>query len=55
MSSELEEMRQRLARIEDTLGTVGATLGSMDTEFRGKLDVIVAMLDRLTPPAGAPA
>jgi septal ring factor EnvC (AmiA/AmiB activator) len=46
---------QRLTRIEDTLAAMGAALGSMDTEFRGKLDVIIAMLDRLTPPAGAPA
>ena len=56
---------QRLTRIEETLVQVQATLSSatttlgsistalarLDTEFRGKLDTIVAMLDRLTPPA----
>jgi hypothetical protein len=35
---------QRLTRIEDSLGRVEA-------DFRGKLDTIVAMLDRLMPPA----
>ena len=39
---------QRLTRIEDTLGR-------MEPEFRGKLDMIIAMLGRLTPPAGEPA
>jgi septal ring factor EnvC (AmiA/AmiB activator) len=49
---------QRLTRIEDTLGRMGetldaisVTLGRVDAEFRGKLDTIVAMLDRLTPSA----
>jgi septal ring factor EnvC (AmiA/AmiB activator) len=49
---------QRLTRIEDSLvridgavGTIGAALGRVETDFRGKLDTIVAMLDRLTPPA----
>jgi septal ring factor EnvC (AmiA/AmiB activator) len=36
---------QRLTRIEDTLGR-------MEPEFRGKLDMIIAMLARLTPPTG---
>jgi hypothetical protein len=35
---------QRLTRIEDTLGRV-------ETEFRGKLDTIIGMLERLLPPA----
>jgi hypothetical protein len=39
---------QRLARIEDALGR-------MEPEFRGKLDMIIAMLGRLTPPPGQPA
>jgi len=39
---------QRLTRIEDNLRR-------METEFRGKLDMIIAMLGRLTPSAGEPA
>jgi hypothetical protein len=39
---------QRLTRIEDTLGRI-------EPEFRGKLDMIIAMLGRLAPPAGEPA
>jgi septal ring factor EnvC (AmiA/AmiB activator) len=35
---------QRLTRIEDTLSRI-------ETEFRGKLDTIIAMLGRLVPPA----
>jgi septal ring factor EnvC (AmiA/AmiB activator) len=35
---------QRLTRIEDSLGRV-------ETDFRGKLDTIVAMLDRIVPPS----
>jgi adenylosuccinate lyase len=46
---------QRLTRIEDTLGTMGGTLSRMDAEFRGRLDVIITMLDRLSPPADEPA
>jgi septal ring factor EnvC (AmiA/AmiB activator) len=46
---------QRLTRIEDALAQTGVTLGRMDAEFRGKLDMIIAMLGRLTPPAGEPA
>jgi hypothetical protein len=49
---------QRLTRIEDTLVRADATLSSVsaplvrvDVDFRGKLDVIIAMLDRLMPPA----
>jgi septal ring factor EnvC (AmiA/AmiB activator) len=38
---------QRLTRIEDTLDR-------METEFRGKLDAIIAMLGRLMPPDGEP-
>ncbi|HTZ27383.1 MAG TPA: hypothetical protein VMC83_25535 [Streptosporangiaceae bacterium] len=39
---------QRLSRIEDTLTRI-------ETDFRGKLDTIVAMLDHLTPPADGQA
>jgi hypothetical protein len=46
---------QRLTRIEDSLARVGAALGRIEADFRGKLDTIVAMLDRLTPPADGPA
>jgi hypothetical protein len=35
---------QRLTRIEDSLGRV-------ETDFRGKLHTIVAMLDRIVPPS----
>jgi septal ring factor EnvC (AmiA/AmiB activator) len=42
---------QRLTRIEESLGRVDATLGRVEPDFRGKLDTIVAMLDRLMPPA----
>lgn len=35
---------RRLTRIEDSLGRV-------ETAFRGKLDTIVAMLDRILPPS----
>jgi hypothetical protein len=38
---------QRLTRIEDTLGR-------MEAEFRGKLDLIIAMLGRLAPPTDEP-
>jgi hypothetical protein len=41
---------QRLTRIEDGLGRVDAALGRIEADFRGKLDTIVAMLDRLMPP-----
>ena len=60
---------QRLTRIERgpgrldaavseadaVLGRVEAVLGRVEADFRGKLDTIVAMLDRLTPPAERPA
>jgi hypothetical protein len=36
---------QRLTRIEDSLSRV-------ETEFRGKLDTIIGMLDRVVPPEG---
>jgi septal ring factor EnvC (AmiA/AmiB activator) len=36
---------QRLTRIEDALGRV-------ESEFRGKLDLLIAMLGRLAPPEG---
>jgi len=59
---------QRLTRIEETLGRVDATLtgveaalsgveaalSRVDADFRGKLDTLVAMLDRLVSPSGSP-
>ena len=41
---------QRLTRIEERLDRIEDTLRRVETEFGGKLDMIVAMLDRLTPP-----
>jgi archaellum component FlaC len=48
---------QRLTRIEESLGRLDTAVGRLDTavgrletEFRGKLDTIIGMLDRLTPP-----
>ena len=41
---------QRLTRIEDSLGRVDTALSRVETGFRGKLDTIVAMLDRIVPP-----
>jgi chromosome segregation ATPase len=40
---------QRLSRIEERLDRIEDTLRRVETEFGGKLDTIVAMLDRLTP------
>jgi len=45
---------QRLTRIEDTLTGIGGTLGRVDAEFRAKLDVIIAMIDRINPPQANP-
>jgi archaellum component FlaC len=42
---------QRLTRIEERLDRIEDTLRRVETEFGGKLDMIVEMLDRLTPPA----
>ncbi|MGA8454236.1 MAG: hypothetical protein WB800_02435 [Streptosporangiaceae bacterium] len=41
---------QRLTRIEDSLGRVDVAAGRVEADFRGKLDTIVAMLDRLIQP-----
>jgi archaellum component FlaC len=46
---------QRLTRIEESLGRVDQALGRVEADFRGKLDAIVAMLDRLMPPASGQA
>ena len=46
---------QRLTRIEERLDRIEDTLRRVETEFGGKLDTIVAMLDRLTPPADGQA
>ena len=41
---------QRLTRIEDSLGRVDVAAGRVEADGRGKLDTIVAMLDRLIQP-----
>jgi hypothetical protein len=46
---------QRLTRIEERLGRIEGTLNRVEIDFRSKLDTIVAMLGRLTPPAGGQA
>ncbi len=51
----LTRIEERLTRVEERLTRAGETLSRVETDFRGKLDTIVAMLDRLVPPAGGPA
>jgi len=46
---------QRLTRIEERLDRIETSLGRVETEFGAKLDTIVAMLDRLMPPADGQA
>jgi hypothetical protein len=48
MSSDVRH--QQLTRAEESLGRVHAALGWVESDFRGKLDTIVAMLDRIVPP-----
>jgi hypothetical protein len=43
----LTRIEDGLARVDAALGKVDTVLGRLETEFRGKLDTIVAMLDRL--------
>ncbi len=52
IEDQLTRVEERLTRVEHGLSGVGEILGRLDADFRGKLDTIVAMLDRLTPPAG---
>jgi len=47
----LTRIEDQLTRVEERLTRVEETLGRLDADFRGKLDMIVAMLDRLMPPA----
>jgi hypothetical protein len=47
----LTRIEDTLARMAETLDAIGVALSRVDAEFRGRLDTIVAMLDRLTPPA----
>ncbi len=47
----LSRIEEQLTRVEDRLARVEQALGRLDADFRGKLDMIVAMLDRLMPPA----
>ena len=47
----LSRIEEQLTRVEVRLTRVEQALGRLDADFRGKLDMIVAMLDRLVPPA----
>jgi chromosome segregation ATPase len=51
----LDRIEERLTGVEERLTGVEQALGRLDADFRGKLDMIVAMLDRLMPPAEAQA
>jgi len=55
IEEQLTRVEEGLTRVELGLGSVGEALGRLDADFRGKLDTIVAMLDRLMPPAEWPA
>jgi chromosome segregation ATPase len=46
----LTRIEESLGRVDQALGRVDQALGRVEIDFRGKLDTIVAMLDRLTPP-----
>jgi chromosome segregation ATPase len=45
----LTRIEERVTRIEERVTRIEDTLGRVETEFRGKLDTIIGMLDRLTP------
>jgi chromosome segregation ATPase len=47
----LTRIEEQLTRVEERLTRVEQALSRLDADFRGKLDMIVAMLDRLMPPA----
>ena len=51
IEDQLTRVEERLTRVEQRLTRVEQALGKLDADFRGKLDMIVAMLDRLLPPA----
>jgi chromosome segregation ATPase len=51
IEEQLTRVEERLTRVEERLTRVEQALGRLDADFRGKLDMIVTMLDRLTPPA----
>jgi hypothetical protein len=51
----LERIDGALRSVDTALRSVGTALGRIEGDFRGKLDTIVAMLDRLTPPADGQA
>jgi chromosome segregation ATPase len=51
IEEQLTRVEERLTRVEERLTRVEQALGRLDADFRGKLDTIVAMLDRLMPPA----
>jgi archaellum component FlaC len=51
----LTRIEERVARIEERVTRIEDTLGRVETEFRGKLDTIIGLLDRLTPPGDGTA
>jgi hypothetical protein len=51
----LSRIEEQLTRVEQRLTGVEQALGRLDADFRGRLDMIVAMLDRLMPPAAEQA
>jgi archaellum component FlaC len=51
----LGRVDEALGRVDEALGRVDEALGRVETDFRGKLDTIVAMLDRLMPPPAGQA
>jgi chromosome segregation ATPase len=46
----LTRIEESLGRVDEALGRVDKALGRVENDFRGKLDTIVALLDRLVPP-----
>jgi chromosome segregation ATPase len=50
----LDRIEERITRVEERLTHLEQAVGRLDAAFRGKLDMIVAMLDRLMPPAEGP-
>jgi archaellum component FlaC len=51
----LGRVDEALGQVDEALGQVDEALGRVETDFRGKLDTIVAMLDRLVPPPAGQA
>jgi hypothetical protein len=55
MSSELEDVRHQLAALTARVDAIEGLRAMMDRDLGGKLDMIVAMLERLTPPGDGQA